>query len=244
MEVIKQKRHGHKKLPFHEARLNKKEMDFLWQAISEPNDYNMNNKLAGNISKSKSIPDKNDRFFNSVLSPLVEKDFYSKWDNHFKYHIEKSEPLPEFAMDMFWVNYQKQYEFNPIHDHGGLYSFVVFMKIPTHWKEQHELPICKDSSAPVASNFQFVFAKDQFPDFLTYNIRLSPEDEGKLLFFPSNLHHQVYPFYGTEEERIAISGNIFFKDELPRSFSVDDPDSPDFHWGVQRFKEKVKNDGK
>jgi hypothetical protein len=71
MEVIKQKRHGHKKLPFHEARLNKKEMDFLWQAISEPNDYNMNNKLAGNISKSKSIPDKNDRFFNSVLSPLV-----------------------------------------------------------------------------------------------------------------------------------------------------------------------------
>ena len=32
-----------------------------------------------------------------------------------------------------------------------------------------------------------------------------------MLFFPSNLHHQVYPFYGTEEERITISGNIDFK---------------------------------
>ena len=219
MEVIKQKQINQKRaqidsygkfdLPFHEARLNKEEMDFLWQAISNSSDsYDMNKKLAGNISKSKSIPDKNDWFFNSAILPLVKKDFYGKWDNYFKYHIEKSEPLPKFSMHSFWVNFQKQTEFNPIHDHTGLYSFVVFMKIPTHWKEQHELPICTHSSVPVASNFQFVFTKDQCPGFLTYNIRLSPEDEGRMLFFPADLHHQVYPFYGTEEERITISGNI------------------------------------
>ena len=31
-----------------------------------------------------------------------------------------------------------------------------------------------------------------------------------MLFFPAMLKHQVYPFYGTEEERVTISGNIDF----------------------------------
>ena len=29
-----------------------------------------------------------------------------------------------------------------------------------------------------------------------------------MLFFPSKLNHQVYPFLNCEEERISISGNI------------------------------------
>jgi len=33
-----------------------------------------------------------------------------------------------------------------------------------------------------------------------------------MLFFPAGLAHQVYPFYGTEEERITISGNISLVD--------------------------------
>jgi hypothetical protein len=33
-----------------------------------------------------------------------------------------------------------------------------------------------------------------------------------MLFFPAWLLHQVYPFYGTEEERITISGNISLVD--------------------------------
>ena len=37
---------------------------------------------------------------------------------------------------------------------------------------------------------------------------LSPKDAGRMLFFPAWLQHLVHPFYGTEEERITISGNI------------------------------------
>ena len=44
------------------------------------------------------------------------------------------------------------------------------------------------------------------------HIPLSPEDEGRILFFPAWLKHQVFPFYGTEEERITISGNISLYD--------------------------------
>ena len=127
--------YGDLKYPWNEARLNKEEMEFLWQAISEANEsHNMSKGLAGNISKSERLFDKDDWFFNSTLLPLAETYFYSKWNNYYKYHIEKTKPLPEFVMSAIWVNYQKQYEFNPIHKHTGLYSFVVFMKIPTHCK--------------------------------------------------------------------------------------------------------------
>ena len=41
-------------------------------------------------------------------------------------------------------------------------------------------------------------------------IPLSLEDEGRMLFFPAWLQHQVFPFYECEEERITISGNIIY----------------------------------
>ena len=40
------------------------------------------------------------------------------------------------------------------------------------------------------------------------NFSLSPEDEGRMLFFPAWLQHMVYPFYECEENRVTISGNI------------------------------------
>ena len=134
--------------------------------------------------------------------------YYREWDNYYKFHIEKEEPLPKFKLNTFWVNYQKQYEFNPIHDHNGFCSFVVFMKIPTHWKEQHALPFSANSNAPCASDFAFMWSEKDRMDCSEKLFSLSPEDEGRMLFFPAWLKHMVYPFYECEEERITISGNI------------------------------------
>ena len=47
-------------------------------------------------------------------------------------------------------------------------------------------------------------------DLSTIEISLEPEDEGRMLFFPAWLSHQVFPFYGTDKERITISGNIIY----------------------------------
>ena len=41
-----------------------------------------------------------------------------------------------------------------------------------------------------------------------FDYKLGKEYEGKMLFFPSKLLHQVYPFYNCDEDRISISGNI------------------------------------
>ena len=190
-----------------DTRLTEEEMDFLWDAISEENKEDHSGHLVGNITKSEIIHDKDDWFYKTALKKLTEKLFYRNCSNYYEDYIEKEESLPKFEIKSFWVNYQKQHEFNPPHGHGGLYSFVVLMKIPTHWREQHALPISANSTCPLASDFQFIMGHPQ-GHIMPFNVPLSPEDEGRILFFPAWLNHQVFPFYGTEEKRITISGNI------------------------------------
>jgi hypothetical protein len=197
-----------------DTRLTEEEMNFLWDACSGPEPKtNWKGNLVGNISRSELIEDKDNWFYETVLKKLIEKMFYDDWDNYRKYHIVKEEPLPEFKLGTLWVNYMKQHEFNPLpHFHTGFFSFAIFMKIPIHWKEQHALSISANSAAPSASDFQFVWTEKDSDVVQTRNIKLCPEDEGRMLFFPASLQHQVYPFYECEEERITISGNIVFVD--------------------------------
>ena len=81
------------------------------------------------------------------------------------------------------------------------------MKIPTDWREQHEIPFAKNSNHPVTSDFQFTYT-DIIGHVQDYSIPMDSDKEGVILLFPSRLRHQVYPFYDCKEERISISGNI------------------------------------
>ena len=110
-------------------------------------------------------------------------------------------------MDKFWVNYQKQNEFNPPHRHSGVYSFVIWMKIPTKHFEQNQNPISLNSNTSVISSFLFTYT-DILGETKEYIYEMNPEMEGTILFFPSKLTHQVLPFYNCDQDRISISGNI------------------------------------
>jgi len=201
-------------MPWTEARLSQEMMDYLWDSINQ-SDEEVN--VAENISTHKAISDKNNWFYENELKELTEYLYYKDWNNYYDVHVSKSIPPPVFKLDMLWVNFQKQYEFLPPHHHSALYSFVVFMKIPTHWKEQHKTKfsahVTGEQLSTRYSNPLSNWASD-FKFTLPYapagegNIPLSPEDEGRMLFFPAWLIHQVFPFYGTEEERVTISGNI------------------------------------
>ena len=83
------------------------------------------------------------------------------------------------------MNYQKQYEFNPLHDHSGIYSFVIFVKIPTDWSYQHALPFSVNSNSPHASDFAFAWSEKDTVLCEDTNFKLSSEDEGRILFFPA-----------------------------------------------------------
>ena len=194
--------------PWLDIRLTKEEMNYLWDIIKSAKRKPASDHLAGNITQSYYIHDTNDWFFNSALQNPSDTLYFRTWENFSNVHVAKMLPPPTFRMDDLWGNRQKQHEFNPPHTHVGVFSFVVFMKIPTHWKEQHSLPIAANSNSPMASDFAFTLGQGK--EVMTVPISLSPEDEGRMLFFDADITHQVFPFYGTEEERITISGNIVY----------------------------------
>ena len=184
-------------------KLDDKEVKFLWDMINERGEK-INDRLAGNIDSSYEIYDKGGWFTENVLLECgikYEKNYGNIWS---KVPITGSHP---FTLSSMWVNYQKQYEFNPLHDHTGVFSFVIWMQIPTDYEDQKQISITKDSNLPVVSNFVLNY-HNTLGMIAQHVYAMSKEMEGTMLFFPSQLMHSVYPFFNCNKDRISISGNI------------------------------------
>ena len=184
-------------------KLDDKEVKFLWDMINERGEK-INDRLAGNIDSSYEIYDKGGWFTENVLLECgikYEKNYGNIWS---KVPITGSHP---FTLSSMWVNYQKQYEFNPLHDHTGVFSFVIWMQIPTDYEDQKQISITKDSNLPVVSNFVLNY-HNTLGMIAQHVYAMSKEMEGTMLFFPSQLMHCVYPFFNCNKDRISISGNL------------------------------------
>lgn len=187
-----------------EKKLHDTEMDYLWKCIEKRGEGSYKSKLAGNIHESNFLIDEDGWFFKNTLTELcgIYSDAF--------YNLGDSLPMNQmhpYHLESFWVNYQRQNEFNPAHEHTGVYSFVVWMKIPTSHEDQNKNPISSNSNSPKISTFNFHYV-DLLGNISGYTYKMNPEMEGTLVFFPGKMQHLVYPFYNCDEERISISGNI------------------------------------
>ena len=207
-----------------EIDLSESILDYLWKISNKSKNKKecLKNLLAGNISNSYSVEDENNYFYNEVLEPAL-KIYWSSSHGHnpimsYPYHrdcfvkeIGNANNF-EFKLADIWVNYQKKHEFNPIHNHGGVYSFVIWLKIPYDYEDQCKLPQFKGTKKidlkPGCFEFRYVDMLG-YPASKIYFLN-KEEHEGKMVLFPAMLNHQVYPFYNIDEERVSMSGNIFF----------------------------------
>ena len=186
-----------------EKKLSDKEMKYLWDCI-DSRKKSFKHSLAGQIHESNELTDKSNWFWINTLKPLCA-EYYREFGN-----LGSSIPVNQahpYYLNSFWVNYQKQTEFNPLHDHGGVYSFVIWMKIPTRHFDQNKNPIALRSNNPKISTFEFRYL-NILGQNSSYTYEMNPEMEGTILFFPAKLLHCVHPFYNCDEDRISISGNI------------------------------------
>ena len=207
---------------FLQVKLDKNIIDYLWQIIDNSKKTQQSHKkeLVGNISKSFLLEDLDSFFYKSVCIPLVncyrENNPVSKG-----YDPDMSNPFDgtkaKLLLKSLWVNYQYKNEFNPLHQHKGVYSFVIWMKIPYSWDEQIKLPQFRDIKKQdiKAGNFMFAYT-DTLGDVITTNYNLTPEYEGCMLLFPARLRHCVYPFYETDDPRISIAGNLSFSPDYKK----------------------------
>jgi len=156
-----------------------------------------NNSLAGNLEKEYSI-DKS--------KEILEKDLITLANEYHK-HSRENEHYPNWEIKDLWINFQKKYEHNPIHNHTGDLSFVLWITIPYDLNEELSLPNCKNSNAPSNSIFEFIYT-DFLGRIISTKINVDKSYEGTIIMFPSVLHHTVYPFYTSDNYRISMSGNL------------------------------------
>ena len=119
-----------------------------------------------------------------------------------------NEPLQRWKNLSSWVNYQKKYEVNPLHNHSGMLSYVMWINIPYNLDDELKLDHVKNSSSRKgATAFTFVYMDVQ-GTLRQQPFQLTKENEGDFIIFPAHVHHMVMPFYTSDDYRISIAGNI------------------------------------
>ena len=108
-----------------------------------------------------------------------------------------------------WVNIQKKHEFNPPHEHTGVASFVIWIKIPYELADEEAYfpAVSGGNNSNRTSKFTFHYSNlmGQHKHFM---VEVDKNHEGTIVMFPSKLNHSVNPFYTSDDYRISVAGNI------------------------------------
>ena len=169
--------------------------------------------LAGHLQKETTFPiTPNLNYLLTALSGEYDKIFYGNTNGSFhpdfiKEFTENGYNF-EFVLRDIWINYGKKYDFSPLHKHTGVYSFVLWVKIPYKFEDEEKVyPFTSDYGS--SGKFKFYYPKANMPGCIANTTVDSVEWD--LILFPSHLFHTVYPFYTSDEERISISGNLHYE---------------------------------
>ena len=164
-------------------------------------------QLAGHIRQEYNLYTQNppDEVIAYCRTRCLEGPFRHQFDN-----IQMFTRNAPVACNTLWVNFQRKYEFNPLHIHSGFASFILFIQIPYDLKEEEEYFGTEMNGDIHTSKLCFVnyHPHDGTPSYRPINVDKS--FEGKLLLFGAKHIHQVYPFYTSDDYRITVSGNLKF----------------------------------
>ena len=152
-------------------------------------------ELAGHLKKELVLPEV--KIF-SILNPYftsylrVNKEQYN------------AGYIPRLTMESSWVNYMTDGEFNPPHNHGGILSFVLYLKVPDELKKENKEYIGR-SIGPGGIDFRIDTLRQEADNYRSNHFHF-PE-EGDIFIFPASLEHWAFPFK-SKVTRISVSGNL------------------------------------
>jgi hypothetical protein len=185
------------------AKLTEKEMESILAEVNEiQSDFSkakpMQEGLVGNLQHEYAI------IKNRDLLEHMARQLILGFAQSFNYKIR---PDMEYTLDRPWVNFQRKHEFNPLHNHSGNFSFVLWVKIPYTVEEEKKYTNYVLEDRNVAGSFSFQYI-DILGGLTPWNIPTDKSFEGTMILFPALLNHTVYPFFSSDEYRISISGNM------------------------------------
>lgn len=159
-------------------------------------DRDYRTRLAGHIREEYAYNDLN-KYTPYIASMMrAYEQALREWRNS-----GKDEEYNKYFLKSMWVNYQKQNEFNPPHNHSDKYSFVTYLSIPEELKEENKNCV---STSTGPGSIMFTYG-DGPKEYITYQSYFPEERD--IFIFPSSLTHYVCPFK-SNCERVSVSGNI------------------------------------
>lgn len=166
--------------------------------------------LAGHLHTQLKYNDKTTQWFYQESNFIWQayREGWSKWSG-----------LPNTSCELsahdLWINFMKPGDFNPVHTHGGDYSFVIFLDVPKQLeKEQDEF----EGTSAKPGSLMFEFTQQAKPKWAQTGNAIRPQT-GDMYIFPALLQHWVVPFK-SKCTRISVSGNleILNRQNLPNDF--------------------------
>lgn len=197
-------------LGYLEVKLTEEELAPIKEEIAEiEKDFSKarehNAQLVGNLEKEYTLF-KSKIHINNVIFKYVRK--FDEFTGYTQRINILTDDCPMIVDDP-WVNFQQKHEFNPPHNHTGVLSFVIWIKIPYSIEDEAAHPSAKKSKSPLPGQFTFHYT-NVLGRISHEHIKADRLYEGTMLIFPSELNHSVHPFYTSDEYRISVSGNIKF----------------------------------
>ena len=194
-------------------------IDYLWECIEIAKKNPIYRNKRSGVLHSYSLDDPYNLVLQNIYDIVNDLDSNPNMFEFINTEVENiyrkinTRKKIEPHLDDLWVNFQRKGEFQPLHAHDGAFSFVIWMDIPYDPKDEAKFQ-------HKAGNFSFVISNEVSRSVREHIINLSPEMNGYCCFFPSDLCHQVYPFFTSDKDRISISGNISYHSVVPNPHRV------------------------
>ena len=169
-----------------------------------------NHKLAGHLKNQFLFKKETQSWFYKEINPILN----AYREGHCNYHGLDNLAL-ELKYDDLWINYMKSGDFNPLHTHGGDYSFVLFLDVPKKLvKEQEDY----EGTSAKPGSLVFEYTQQARPRWATTGSIVKPQS-GDFYMFPAMLQHWVCPFK-SKVTRVSVSGNLRIqnRDKLPYDY--------------------------
>ena len=184
------------------------ELDARIEETGGKPEFDASGQLAGRIKKQTHLDD--------VISDTVKVQILNHCSTFYEKTAGVKIPLEAIHLDSIWSNIQEAREYNPIHQHTGNFSFVIYTRNDLEDLSVEELQdneydnkiVDHDNQKPLAGLIELFYGEGNWMNWTSFT---HVPKRGDILIFPSWLRHTVYAHYETGKIRISAAGNVSFK---------------------------------
>ena len=186
-----------------------KELDVRIEETGGKPEFDASGQLAGRIKKQTHL--------DKVISDTTKNVILNHCKNFFEQTSGGQElPMSAMTLDSIWSNIQEAREYNPIHQHTGNFSFVIYTRNDLEDLSVEEIQdneydnkvVDYDNQKPLAGMIELFYGEGNWMNWTSFQ---HIPKRGDILIFPSWLRHTVYAHYETGKIRISVAGNVSFK---------------------------------